>query len=139
MSIWNPDLTTRMGAESAADMGGLGCFVYAGLCVLSMVISGGVVGYTSPDGILLLSVIGAQAVLSVMTGFRMRAGKGAFWGAATFTVMVLELIGKLISMAIGAGMIISVILLIVVFQGVRGAFALRRGDRFEDEEAEAFE
>ena len=139
MSIWNPDLTTRMGAESAADMGGLACFVYAGLCLLSMVISGGVIGYTTPDGIVFLAVLGAQAVLSVITGFRMRAGKGAFWGAATFAVMILELIGKFISMAIGAGMITTVILLIVVFQGVRGAFALRRGDRFEDEDAEAFE
>ena len=139
MSIWNPDLATRMGAKSAADMGGLACFVYAGLCGLSMVISGGAVGYTSPEGTLFLAIVGAQAVLAVITGFRMRAGKGAFWGAATLAIMALELFGKLISLAIGFGLIFAVILMVLVFHGVRGAFALRRGDGFTDEEADAFE
>lgn len=139
MSIWNPDLTTRMGAESATDMGGLACFIYAGLCGLAMALSAGALGYDNALGIASLAVLAAQAVLAVICGFRLRAGKGAYLGAVTLAVMALDLIGKLIALQIGAGLIISVILFIVLIQGVRGAFALRRGDGFEDEDAAEFE
>ncbi len=136
-SIWNPDLSTRMGAESAADMGGLACFFYAALSGIGMAISAGSLGYDSAIGIASLAILAVQAVLAIAAGLRLRAGKGAFLASAVFAIMVLEVTGKLIGLAIGVGLIFNVILLIITLQGVRGAFALRKGD-FDDEDAEAF-
>jgi hypothetical protein len=43
MAMWNTDLTTEDGALGAAQMGGVACFVAAGLSVLSLVLMLGLI------------------------------------------------------------------------------------------------
>ncbi len=139
MAFWNADLTTRMGAESAADNGGLACFIYGGFSVLGIAFFGSFVGYDTPEGLAILAATGVQVLVAILAGFRLRSGKGAFWGIAVAVLMTLDLIGKLISLAIGVGLVVNVILLIVLIQGVRGAWALRSGVGFDEDDTEAFE
>jgi len=73
-------------------------------------------------GVIALVAIG----LFVVTGLRLRSGKGAFWGSVTVAWLGLEVLGKLLAFSI-PGLIINTVLLIVLINGVRGAWALRRG------------
>lgn len=139
MSIWNADLTTRMGAESAADNGGLACFFFAGFSVLGLALSGVIASYDTPEGIAVLVITGTLVLISIVAGLRLKAGKGAFLGVAATVLMILELAGRLINGDIGFGIIFQVILLIVLIQGVRGAWALRNEAGFDEDDMETFE
>ncbi len=133
MAMWNVDLTTRTGAEKAARAGGVAAFVFAVLGLLGAGFYGVVVMKTNPAmatgavfGGLLEGVVGAIA------GFRLRGGQGFIWGGATLVLVVLEEIGKIVELR-PSGLVIGVILAIYLTNGVRGAYALRRG-RFADED-----
>lgn len=139
MAFWDVDLTTRSGAETATSQGALACFITAGLTVLAAVFFGGIIGFDTLDGQIAMGVIGLQAVIALVAGFRFRAGKGAFWGIAVAAMLVLEIINKLITLTGIGGLVINAIMLVVVVQGVRGAWALRSGAGFEDDHAEVFE
>jgi hypothetical protein len=135
MAIWSSDLTTQDGATGAAELGGYACFVSAALGFLALfmmlsLIQSGVLPAIS--GLVML----AENLLFVVAGFRLRAGKGAVLGIVVAVVLALELLVKLASLSI-VGIIVDAILLVVVINGVRGAFALRKG-RFEGDEAEIF-
>ena len=138
MAFWDADLTTRMGAESAAFQGGLGCFIYSGMAVLGLVFFGGVNGFDTPEGIAGIAGVGAEVLVTTTAGFRLRAGKGAFWGSAAALIVGLELLFKLISLSINGGLIIGAVVLVVIVQGVRGAFALRSANGFAEDDAEVF-
>lgn len=131
-------MTTRMGAESATDQAGLACFVVAGLTVLGAVFFGGMAGFTTTEGQVVMAIIGLQALFFCIAGIRFRAGKGAFLGIAAALLLVFEMISKVMEGSIGGGLIINGVLLIVVIQGIRGAFALRSGG-FAEDEIDAFE
>lgn len=141
MAFWNVDLETRMGAESAANQGSLACFIFAGFSVLAAVFAGAVLpsGLADNNAALLfyLTVVGVQLAVVLVAGFRLRAGKGAFWGLAATALMALNTLSQLISFALIA-LVISAILLVFMVQGVRGAFALRNA-HFSEDEIEAFE
>lgn len=137
MAFWDIDLTTRMGAESAADNGGLACYVKAGFMVFGAFVFGGMAGFDTTEGQIIIAMQLAQVVVFAIAGFRMRSGKGAFWGMAAAALLVLIILDTLIAMTYG-GIIINTVLLVVVVQGVRGAMALR-SSAFSEDDLETFE
>ncbi|HSF12459.1 MAG TPA: hypothetical protein VLA50_05745 [Erythrobacter sp.] len=138
MAFWDIDLTTRSGAETAADQGGLACFFVSGLTLLGAVVFGGLAGFDTAEGVGTAVVIACSAVIALIAGFRLRAGKGAFWGIAVAALLVFEIISKLATFAIG-GIVLNTIFLVMVVQGVRGAWALRGQSGFADDDVEVFE
>jgi hypothetical protein len=139
MAIWDIDLTTRSGAETAADQGGLACFITAGLTVLGALLFGGMVGFDTFEGQVTAGVIGVQALIALVAGLRLKAGKGAFWGIAVAVMLALEIINKLFNSLAFGGLVLNALFLVMVVQGTRGAWALRRGTGFEDDQVEVFE
>jgi hypothetical protein len=139
MAVWDIDLTTRSGAETAADQGGLACFIVAGMTVLGALVFGGLAGFDTAEGMIAAGTIAAQAVIAAIAGFRLRAGKGAFWGVAVAVLLVLEIVSKLVTLTGLGGLVLNVLFLVMVVQGVRGAWALRGHPLFADDEAEVFE
>ncbi len=136
--FWRVDLTSRLGAHSATHQGALACFIFAGLAVLGFFLLGGIAGFTTPDGIAVMIGAGLEFIVATIAGLRLRAGKGAYWGMATAFLATLELIGKVVALSIG-GIVIGALVLVYVVNGVRGALALKRGQGFADDAAEAFE
>lgn len=125
MAFWNIDLTTEDGALGAASNGAYACFIAAVLTAISTFFLGGMASDTIAAGAMV--VAGGVAIgLFVVAGLRLRSGKGAFWGSVAVAWLGLEVLSKLIAFSI-PGLIISTVLLIVLVNGVRGAWALRRG------------
>ncbi|WP_285713637.1 hypothetical protein [Erythrobacter oryzae] len=139
MAIWDADLSTRGGAETAADQGGLACFITAGLTVLSALFYGGMAGFDTLEGQVTAGMIGLQALIALIAGFRLKAGKGVFWGGAVAAMLVLEIFNKLLTLTGLGGLVLNLFFLVMVVQGVRGAWALRRGTGFGDDDLEVFE
>lgn len=139
MAFWDVDLTTRGGAETATSQGALACFITAGLTVVGALFFGGMVGFDTIEGQITVGLIGVQALIALVAGLRLRAGKGAFWGIAVAVMLVLEMINKVVTLTGIGGLVINGIMLVMVVQGVRGALALRRDTGFEDDDVEVFE
>lgn len=140
MAFWTIDLTTRVGAQGATHLGSMGAFGFAGLAVLGAVVMGGLTGLDTPEGMGIALTAGAEAVVGLIAGFRFRAGKGAFWGMAAAALLTIEMVYKVISLAIGGGLVINAVLLVCLVQGIRGAMALRSTSTlFEDDASEVFE
>jgi len=139
MAFWDVDLTTRSGAETATSQGALACFITAGLTVVGALFVGGVVGFDTLEGQIAMGAVAIQGVIALVAGLRLRIGKGAFWGIAVAAMLVLEIINKLVTLTGLGGLVINAIMLVMVVQGVRGAWALRSGAGFEDDHVEVFE
>jgi hypothetical protein len=135
--FWQADLTTRTGAQTAAHQGALACFIACGLTLLSVLFLGSQLGFTTLAGIVASMSIGINAIIYGVAGLRFRAGKGAFWGIAAAIFMGLEFVSKLISVSFG-GIIINGILLVIIIQGTRAAFALRKDAGFGEDDVEVF-
>ena len=136
MAIWEADLSTRMGAETATSQAGLACFILAGMAALGAAFFGGMAGFDTVEGMLIIAIVGLEALLAVIAGFRFRAGKGAFLGIVMAVILVLEMVNKLMIGQFG-GLIINGVMLVIIVQGIRGAFALTGS--FADDEIAAFE
>lgn len=139
MAFWDIDLTTRMGAESAANQGALGCFLLAGLTVVAAFISSAVVNTSTLEGQIAIGFVVFQATVCLLAGIRLRQGKGAYLAMAVVAFLVIEIIAKLVTLTALLGLVINVVLLVVVFQGVRGALALKNTQHFEEDDIAAFE
>jgi len=137
MAFYDIDLTTRTGARGAAHQGGLACFVFAGLAVVGVVVFGGAAGYSTPEGIAAMAGAGTEVVIGLIAGMRLRAGKGMYWGSFVAVLLALEIAMKAVNLAFG-GLIISGIILVILINGIRGAWALKRQVAFEDDDAEVF-
>jgi len=139
MALWNVDLTTEDGALGAAQMGGFACFVAAvlGLVGVAALFIMGTVGGSSTLVLAGAAVALAEVVLFTITGLRLRAGKGEFWGYAAAIMLALELLMKIVSISF-IGIMIDIVLLIALGNGIRGARALRKLDMGPDEVAEVF-
>ncbi|WP_423604077.1 hypothetical protein [Sphingomonas sp. MS122] len=137
MSFWKIDLTTEDGAANAAATGGMACFIAAGLTLLGAVFIFGAVriGVQAP---IVLGFAAVSIVIYLVAGWRLRGGKGAFWGGAATALLVLEALSRLIALTGLFGLVINVILVIVIANGVRGAWAMRKGG-FDQDAAEVFE
>lgn len=138
MAFWTTDLTTHDGAIGAAGMGGTACFVAAGLSVLGALVLalthlvpgvGAVSGAVAAAG---------EAVVFVVAGLRLRAGRGAIWGIVAALLIVLEIVYKLVTLNGLFGLVINGVLLVGIVNGVRAAFALRRGIDDPEQVAETF-
>lgn len=139
MAFWDADLTTRMGAESAADQGSIGCFLLGGLTLIAAFLSSNVLDPGELEGQIGIGLVALQAVVCFIAGFRLRQGKGAYWAMAVAFLLGIEIITKLVTMTALPGLIISAVLMVIVIQGIRGALALRGQHAFDDEDAAAFE
>ena len=138
MAFWDIDLTTRMGAQSAAQQGGLASYFVAGFSIVGGLVLGGLTELETAEAVSSAVGIGVAALVAAIAGFRLRAGKGAFWGIAVAVLLVIEVIGKLATFALG-GIVLNVIFLVMVVQGVRGAWALRSESGFSEDDIEVFE
>ncbi|WP_209349330.1 hypothetical protein [Pontixanthobacter sp. CEM42] len=139
MSFWQIDLTTRAGAHTATSQGAIGCFIFAGLAMLGMLILGGAAGFTTTEGITAVVAVGLEVVVGLVAGFRMRAGKGAFWGIATAALLAFEMVVKIVTLTGLLGLVINGVVLVLIVQGIRGALALRGDAVFDDDDVEVFE
>ncbi|QNA85675.1 hypothetical protein G4G27_18070 [Sphingomonas sp. So64.6b] len=139
MAFWNIDLTTKDGAESAAQNGGLACFIAAGLTILGIAVI--VATHTGPAAELAGGIAGVavETIVFTIAGFRLRAGKGVIWGGVATLLLVVEIVAKLITMIGLGGIVINAILLVVMINGVRGALALKRGDLDVDDIGKVFD
>jgi hypothetical protein len=137
MAVWDVDLTTRAGANTAAYQGALACFVFCGMAVLGTVMLGATAGFTTINGISAMIGAGGEALIALIAGLRLRAGKGAYWGIAAAVLLVLEMVVKLISLSI-PGLLLSGVVLLVMINGIRGAWALKRSTGFAEDDAEVF-
>lgn len=138
MSLWKIDLTTEDGAANAAATGGMACFVMAGLSVLGVAILAGTGIFSAAARMGVLGYGAASVLVFLAAGWRLRSGKGAFWGIAAALLLVIEIVSKLVTMSGIGFLIVNVIVLIVVVNGVRGAWALRKGG-FDEDAVEVFE
>jgi hypothetical protein len=140
MAFWNVDLETEDGAKSAAQLGGFACFIAAGLGVLGVGIATMALASTGDrvNAIATLSVGLVEILLFVVAGFRLRAGKGVVWGSVAALVILLEIVMKLVTLTGVGGIVISVILLVGMINGVRGARALGGVELGAEEAAEIF-
>lgn len=136
MAFWDADLTTRMGAETATGQAGLACFILAGFRVVAALFLGGSIGLDTTEGQVFAAITGIEAIVAVIAGFRFRAGKGAYIGMVVAALLALTILDSVVSLGFG-GIIINTIFLIVVINGIRGAFAMR--GTFDEDEVEAFE
>ena len=139
MAVWNVDLTTEDGAFSAAQIGGLACFIAAALALFGAAM---ILGLGAGSGAVRAALFDASAmlveiVLFVVAGLRLRAGKGSIWGSIAAMALVIELVVKLATFAI-VGVLIDALLLIVVINGLRGVRALGRIDLRPADAAEIF-
>jgi len=137
MAFYSVDLTTRAGAETAAHKGGVAAFVFAGMCVLGMLLFGYTAGFGTPAGIGAMAGAALEGIVALIAGFRLRAGKGVFVGTLLALLIVIEMAMKVASLAIG-GLILPGILLVVVVNGLRGAWVLGHEHRFADDASEVF-
>ena len=137
MAFWSTDMTTEDGALGAAGLGGVACFVSAGLTVLGTFLLGGL-DMRGPAAVFVLGVAGVEVLVFLIAGWRLRAGKGLIWGSAAAALLLLELVTKIAVLMISVGLLLNVILLIVTINGVRGAWALRKGLPDAEAEAEIF-
>ncbi|NYT42622.1 hypothetical protein HZY97_17750 [Sphingomonas sp. R-74633] len=136
MALWTVDLTTQDGAESAAQLGSFACFIAAGLTLLSLVMTAGLLtGMRSAGSLVFLLFFLPEAAIFAIAGFRLRAGRGLIWGGVGFAILLLELLLKITTLSV-VGIIVNTVLLIGLFNGLRGA-AARRGGGFDSEDAGA--
>jgi len=139
MAIWNVDLTTEDGALSAAQLGGFACLIAAGLGVIGLIVIGVTSNGTSLPMLLVAGLAGAavEVVLFGVAALRLRAGKGIVWGSVAAVLLAVELVMKIMTLAV-IGILIDAILLIGVVNGIRGVRALGRIDLKPADAAEIF-
>jgi len=138
MAAWDIDLTTRAGARTGAYQASLICFLFAGLSTLGLVFLGGLSGYTK--GAISAVVFGVallEIAVFLIAGFRLRQGKGFYWGVAAALLIVLTLAINLAGLALGAAGL-DLVVLLFLGNGLRGAHALYRGSGFEDDDIGVF-
>ena len=135
--FWTTDLTTRAGALSATKSGSTGAFIFCGMGVVGMIFFGLKVGFTTSLGIAEIAAAGFEAAVALIAGLRLRQGKGVIWGGAAAVLVALEGLGKVVAMSIG-GALLSLAVLIMLINGVRGALALKKDAGFEDDDVEVF-
>ena len=137
MAMWDVDLTTRAGAETATRMGSIACFIFSGMAVLGVLVG---VGLSSTDIVLSLSmIIGGivESLLGVVAGMLMRSQRGLVLAYIVAALMALELTIKIVTFSL-VGIAISGVTMVYLVNGVRDLRALRGGLAFDDEQVDVF-
>ncbi len=93
--------------------------------------------------VVIASLSGLFVLVMLIAGLRMRAGNGAYWGIAAALYLILQLLGNVVTFTVGGygaiiASVITLVLLVTVVNGVRGAFALKNMRGFSDDEADVF-
>lgn len=139
--IWNPDVSTRLGAQSAMDSAKFAFLIIAGFRVVVYGIAAATSGLSLDDVAqsgLPASALAAIALLDVLlplvAAWRLHFYKGAFVVPAATLLYVL---GQVMALTIGS-LVIGAIFTGVFVGGIRGAWALRRGTSFEDDHYATF-
>jgi hypothetical protein len=137
----NPDLSTRLGAQSAMDSAKFCLLIVAGFRILAYVIatvSGGASwGMASPSDIpvtLLAATVLIDIALPLFAAWRLHIYKGAFVLPIT---TLLYVVGILMAPDIRA-IVIAALFTAVFVGGIRGAWALRGNTQFEDDHVATF-
>lgn len=135
MAFWNVDLETRMGARSAMDQVKLACFIFAGISAF-----GGIMAFWfNPGPISILNFL--PATIALIAGLRLKAGEvdSVFWAIAAAALLVLIILSNIFGVVTGTTgflalsfLVAFAILLIMMINGIRAAFALRKGEFAED-------
>ncbi|MGY4397967.1 hypothetical protein ACVWZA_003169 [Sphingomonas sp. UYAg733] len=139
MAFWNIDLTTEDGAQSAAQNGGLACFIAAGFCVVGMALAIGTHLGSKEELIGVLAAMAGEMLVFVVAGFRLRAGKGIIWGGVAALLLAIEIVAKLVTLIGIPGIVVNIVMLVVLINGVRAALAMRHGDLNTDDVAKVFD
>lgn len=137
MAVWDVDLTTRAGINSALHQASIGSFIFCGAAALG-VASGVMIGLTTPQGLSVAVAAGVEFAVGLIAGFRLRAGKGLYWSMAAMALLAIELAFKLITLQIGIGLILGGIAIVFMVNGIRASLALKRGVSLDDEDYEVF-
>jgi hypothetical protein len=132
----NPDLSTRVGAESAMDSAKFGFLVVVAFRCIIYGLAFFAVGLSAagpiPEGMAPAVVIATVLLdigLPLFAAWRLHVYKGAF---VTPVVTIIYVLGIMLSLNI-AGFFIGALFTAVFIGGIRGAWALRRGTGFEDD------
>ena len=133
--FWSPDLSTRVGAESAMDSAKFCFLIVAGFRVLTyaiLLLSGRSVAGINPLAAtvpVLVAIAAIDVGLPLLAAWRLHVYKGAF---AVPIVTALYALGILASLN-PAGIVIGALFTAVSVGGIRGAWAVRRNTGFEDD------
>ncbi|GEM_PF-5051148 len=139
MAIRNADLSTRMGAENAAQQGALGCFVLGGLTVFGAYVSSDLFDLATLEGRIGVGLVVVWAAVCFTAGLRMLRGKGAYWAIATAGLLAATMIANIVIEFNVVWLLVWSVLMVVIVRGIRGALALRKRNAPEAEDTAAFE
>jgi hypothetical protein len=141
LQIWNPDVSTRAGAESAMDSAKFGFLIIAAFRIVVYGVAASTSGLAfdevAPSGLPVSIVAGIlllDIVVPLLAAWRLHVYKGAFMVPVA---TVLYVLGIALAPAIGS-IVIGIIFTGVFVAGIRGAWALRRGTGFEDDHYATF-
>jgi len=137
----NPDLSTRLSAQSAMDSAKFCFLLVAGFRVVAYgiaTLSGGSSwGTTAPSDLpiaLLAGLLVLDIALPLFAAWRLHVYQGAF---VVPLVTVLYAVGILMAPSAG-GIVIGALFTAVFVGGIRGAWAIRRNASFEDDHFATF-
>jgi hypothetical protein len=149
MANWSLGFATRAGAERASKWGSIACFFQAVRETLANIFVVSSAGKPIDDAIAWFIGQSLLPVLLVIAGIRLWQNKGWIWGSFAALAVTLELIGAFLStysqayytalmakfapdvpLAVTAALVTSLIvkvgLVMLILNGVRSAFALRK-------------
>ena len=134
LRFWRPDLSTRLGAQSAMDSAKL-CFLLVAAFRIVVYGLGALAGglWSSATTSSALTVVAAMALLDIalplLAAWRLHVYQGAF---VVPVATALYILGILMAPSLGS-VVIGALFTAVFVGGIRGAWALRRGTAFEDD------
>ena len=128
MSRWFPDITDPDGLEEARKAGFWGACAFAamnGIGIVFLFFTGRTPNLGQPTSDITLPLLGIafELVLVLVAAWRLKVGKGAFWGAAIVLLFIVEVVGKIAAGTTNVGwMIAYAAIMIALVNGVRGAW-----------------
>lgn len=135
IKFFNPDLSTRPGAQSAMDSAKFCFLLVAGFRIVIygiMFATGGMVlGMNAPSALTaaVLAALALEIALPLLAAWRLHVYQGAF---VVPVATVLYVVGILLAPS-PAGLVLGALFTAVFVGGIRATWALRRGTGFEDD------
>lgn len=137
MAMWDVDLTTRAGAETATRMGSIACFVFSGTAVLGVLVGVGLSATDFVSGVSMIVGGMVESLLGVVAGMLMRSQRGLVLAYIVAALLALELTIKIVTLSF-VGIAICSVTMVYLVNGIRGLRALRGGLAFDDERVDVF-
>lgn len=132
MSKWFPDVAEADGLEDARKAGFIGALAFAAMIALGVafLLATGLTPDLQQSGLIVGALLGMaiELALVLVAAWRLKAGKGAFWGTAILVLFVVEIATKFMAGATNVGWLIAyAAIFMALLNGVRGAWARRNG------------